>query len=95
MAYKTDTTFDSVLDLLQETEVVSERVVKKLWEHVYVLKYEIGKLETYEERLELFEKKNDEFYDDVQIYEPIFSKSFRIWLLRSFRKLELELCHQN
>ena len=93
--YITNTSFDTVLNKLEETEIISERVLKIL--HSYVIKTvkDLSEVNSTEEWIETFESINDDFYDAVALYEPIFSKEFRIWLLRSFRKLENELIWKN
>lgn len=92
--YITNTSFDEVLNKLEETQIVSERVLKLLHKHVTTTVNEITANEqnlTFDELFELFETYNDDFYDAIALYEPIFSKDFRIWLLRRFRQLQNEI----
>ena len=91
--HKTETSFDKVLNLLEETEVVSGAFIMKIC--LYVIKtkelIENSKGLPHHELIEIFDKQSVDFYDALQIYEPIFSQGFRIWLLKSFRNLKKEL----
>jgi len=93
LKYKTGTSFDKSLNLLEETEVVSSAFIMKICLFVIKTKklIEDSKGLPPHELIEIFENQSVDFYDALQIYEPIFSKSFRIWLLKSFRNLKKEL----
>lgn len=90
--YKTNTSFDQVIKILEDSDVISKRLLGILSSHVINLKSEISKDSlSKEDKLKIFSNYVDDFYNAITIYEPTFNKNFLIWLLKNFKNLKEEL----